>query len=402
MGLDDGQYQISSQLDRAEVCARTYSIRRDLEEYFSIACDRILPQDLARFQTMGVEMQFNEEELLPGDFLHFTSLRALGIYGRKLKSIPAPALVGLTQISKLDIRAPLEKISANNFAEVPTLKSLRFEHPADQNTGLYMDIEDRAFSGLILDSFQMDLPKLKFREQSFSGLETVDFRITGGFDELKHSHFSGLRAKFFSILDESGTLKVATGAFQNLTDLRELALHSKSLHLADDALIGLVHLKKIYFTGEVGLSGDRPFRGLSSVQQVVMDPTFDQRRLRRSVVQDLVALESLTIGWWYDSPSYLKTIEKGSLAGLPIRTLEIAVDLASVDPEVIAEAKEVENLQLFGLPTGLSRLADDYFARFPKLRRLKAFAQPTPGMIAALERDGFECAKSDYLSCERK
>lgn len=67
-GLDDGRYQLSSQIDRARVCSRSAAMRAALERAFGgAACDKISIEELGKLRSIEFRADEAIEKIVPSD-----------------------------------------------------------------------------------------------------------------------------------------------------------------------------------------------------------------------------------------------------------------------------------------------------------------------------------------------
>ncbi len=124
LGIDDTKYQISHQLDRANVCFRTEPIRFEIERQVRKSCYRISVDDLKFIEALSL-YQRGITEIKRGDFAYLYGLQILYLYTNSIRTVPPGVFADLGSLQELALAFnKLEYLQENAFEGLKSLTRL--------------------------------------------------------------------------------------------------------------------------------------------------------------------------------------------------------------------------------------------------------------------------------------
>ncbi len=198
MGLNDANYQISQTLDIALVCLRTPWVRHQIERFYHMTCERILPRDLKRMRVLSSTPPSQDDhptgepfphgfQLKRGDLLFLDGLERLEIsqelYGQETPiSTFDPKILEEASIQEIRFyNQGFTSLEAKGFSAHGKAKALVFyENPVTS-------IGPRAFAGNSeLESLQIaSLWDLQIGKPTLPYIEEIDRTAFEGLPKLK-------------------------------------------------------------------------------------------------------------------------------------------------------------------------------------------------------------------------
>jgi hypothetical protein len=227
MGIDDANYQVSSLLDRAQVCDRNEVIKNDIEEELQKSCYRIIPDDLRYVDSIssyGKKIDRITKKDLMG-----LNLKNIRLAENTFLDFDLNLLHSQNRLSFLDLGSSVSDLSNCSFLENKTnLRNLWLSDSGySRNYRTYRPLSNIAsgcFANLELNELYVSLDGKSSQYRGFlQGMKTIkNLHIDGkNIDSIPLEEFKGLSPRYlnFTAYDHSISLEFVKG-IEKITSLK--------------------------------------------------------------------------------------------------------------------------------------------------------------------------------------